>query len=66
MIRARRDKALLDKGLVIHEWGSMRKLYGTNKSVVYGIREDQSDLPPFVQVWSVPKPVRNYNNFDII
>ena len=56
MIRERRDKALLKNGLVVHEWGSMLKVQGDKKAVIYGVHEDQSDLPSFVQVWS-PRPL---------
>jgi len=45
LLRAARDTALLEQGLVVHEWGTTTGTFDT-------VGEDQSDLPPFVQVWS--------------
>ncbi len=37
---------------VVHEWGSINLVTGQQKVTVGDIADDQSDLPPFVQVWS--------------
>jgi hypothetical protein len=63
MLRAKRDAAALQSGLVVHEWGSMQHHLGTNTSEFDLIGEDQSDLPSFVKVWAdqpalVPQIIR--------
>ena len=37
--------------LEVHEWGSIHIVTGTDKVTVGDISDDQSDLPPFVDVW---------------
>jgi len=51
-IRAARDRAILEKGLVVHEWGSFMYVQGSDNVVIDGLREDQSDLPEWVYVWT--------------
>ncbi|MBX2850159.1 MAG: hypothetical protein KTR15_00270 [Phycisphaeraceae bacterium] len=52
MLRAKRDAAALESGLVAHEWGAMQHHVGTSTSEFDLIGEDQSDLPSFVKVWA--------------
>ncbi len=52
MLRAKRDAAALESGLVAHEWGSMQHHLGTSTSEFDVMGENQADLPPFVKVWS--------------
>lgn len=56
-LRAKRDAAALKSGLVVHEWGAMQHHLGTTTSEFDLIGEDQSDLPPFVEVWGRQQPV---------
>ncbi|MCJ8330491.1 MAG: hypothetical protein HRT89_17775 [Lentisphaeria bacterium] len=50
-IRAVRDTKRLNKGLVIHEWGTFKYLQDSNE-IEIGMRDNISDLPGFVQVWN--------------
>jgi len=43
---------LVDADLVVHEWGSINFVTGQKKISVGDIADDQSDLPPFVEVWT--------------
>lgn len=50
-LRAARDKAALDKGLVVHEWGSVMVLANHDGATIGHLGDDFSDLPPFVYTW---------------
>lgn len=50
-LRAARDKAALDKGLVVHEWGSVMVLANHDGANIGYLGDDFSDLPPFVYTW---------------
>ncbi len=47
-LRAARDATALDKGLVVHEWGSVMVLANHDGATVGYLGDDKSDLPPFV------------------
>lgn len=51
-LRANRDKAARDTGLVVHEWGSVMTLAGHDGATIGYLGDDQSDLPGFVHTWT--------------
>lgn len=42
----------------VHEWGSINLIQGSDRAILGGLTDDQSDLPPFVETW-FKKPDRS-------
>lgn len=43
---------------VVHEWGSVNLIQDSDRAIISGLVDDQSDLPPFVHVWTENKQSR--------
>jgi len=36
---------------IVHEWGSISLIQGSDHAVLGGLTDDQGDLPPFIETW---------------
>jgi len=49
---------LTNNDFIMHEWGSLNVIQGSDQAIIGGLVDDQSDLPEFVHVWEKnPKKV---------